>query len=137
MTPRNDIIEQIQERLLDEDRVGEVLGMESDQFWNEILTEEERQVLHENKTQVVELCVLEPVRKVVFESSRPDYLSDDSIPSRLFMALVDEGAVSVRVGDQDSSVEMSESMLSELVDGDEKFEMDFGAFCITFETVQE
>jgi len=137
MTNRLDIIQQIQERILAEGRVCEVMGMESDQFWNEILTEAERQVLHEDKKQLVDMCVNDPVQKHVGESAHPEYISGDCIPSRLYEAMVEGGAVSVRVGDQDTSVEMSESMLSELVDGDEKFEMDFGAFGIIFETVKE
>ncbi|MEA2031166.1 MAG: hypothetical protein U9N55_06190 [candidate division Zixibacteria bacterium] len=136
MTQKNDIIQQIQERLLAEDRVCEVMGMESDQFWNEILTEAERKVLHEDKKQLVDMCVNDPVQKYALESWRLDYMPGNCIPSRLYEAMVEGGAVSVRVGDQDSSVEMSSSMLSELVDGDEKYEMDFGAFCITIEEVQ-
>ena len=133
MTQKNDIIQHIQERLLEEDRVCEVMGMESDQFWNEILTEAERQVLHEDKKQLVDMCVNDPVQKYAIESWRLDSMPGNCIPSRLYEAMVEGGAVSVRVGDQDSSVEMSSSMLSELVDGDEKYEMDFGAFCITSE----
>lgn len=140
MTDKIEIIRQIQERLLAEERVGEALAISTDEFWDVLLTDEERLTLHDDKQQLIELCLYTPIRSLFEGVHRLNCLSDESYASRLFIAAVNDGAVSVIVGESITPIVMAGHIakmidafsLAELVDCNVGCTVDIGGMHICF-----
>jgi hypothetical protein len=140
MTDKSDIIRRIQERLLVEERVGEALAMTTDDLWNGFLTDEEQKIFMEDKQQLLEVCLYAPLRSLFEGVHRLNCLSNESYASRIFEAAVNDGAVSVIVGESVTPIVMDGHIakmidafsLAELVDCNVDCVVDIGGMCICF-----
>gem|GEM_PF-2398472 len=141
-----EIVRTVQERLLADERVGDALAMSAADFWQQLLTDDERQslngILDSNK--VIDHCLYEPFRSLFGLSGsahRLNSLNDDSLGARLFVAAVNDGTVSVVVGESVTPIVMDGKTarmddafsLAELVDTDVSFTVDIGGLQIEFE----
>ncbi len=144
------IVRTVQERLLAGERVGDALAMSAADFWQQLLTEEERQALNGllESNRLIERCLYDPFRSLFGLSGsahRFNSLNDESLATRLFVAAVNDGAVSVIVGESVTPIVMDgitarmddAFSLAELVDTDVSFTVDIGGFQIKFEPHHE
>ena len=139
------IVRAVQERLLSDERVGDVLAMPAADFWQQLLTDEERQSLNGllDSNMLIDHCLYEPFRSL-FGLSGPAHrlysLNDDGLAGRLFVAAVNDGTVSVIVGESVTPIVMDgitarmddAFSLAELVNTDVSFIVDIGGFQISF-----
>lgn len=140
------IVQTVQERLLADERVGDALVMSAADFWQQLLTDEERQllngVLESNK--LIDHCLYGPFRSLFGLSGsahRLNSLNDDSLTARLFVAAINDGTVSVIVGESVTPIVMDgitarmddAFSLAELVDTDVSFTVDIGGYRIRSE----
>lgn len=140
MTDKSDIIRRIQECLITEERVGEALAMITDEFSCWFLTDEDRKILQEDKQQLMELCLYAPIRSLFEGVHRLNCLSDESYASRLFVAAVNDGVVSVIVGESVTPIVMDGHIakmidafsLAELIDCNVDCAVDIGGLHICF-----
>lgn len=140
-----EIVRAVQERLLADERVGDVLAMPAADFWLQLLTDEERQSLNGllDSNLLIDHCLYEPFRSL-FGLSGPAHrlnsLNDDGLAARLFVAAVNDDTVSVIVGESVTPIVMDgitarmddAFSLAELVDTDVSFIVDIGGFQISF-----
>ena len=145
-----EIVRTVQERLLADEQVGDALAMPAAEFWQYLLTDEERQSLNGllDNTMLIDHCLYEPFRSLFGMSGsahRLNSLNDESLVARLFVAAVNDGAVSVIVGESVTPIVMDSITarmadafsLAELVDTDVSFIVDIGGFQINFERREE
>lgn len=141
-----EIVRTVQERLLADERVGDTLAIPAADLWQELLTDEERQSLNGTMDSIglLESCLYEPFRSLFGISGsahRLNSLNDGSIAALLFVAAVNDGAVSVIVGESMTPIVMDgitarmidAFSLAELVDTGVSFIVEIGGFQIEFE----
>jgi hypothetical protein len=139
------IIQTVQERMLDDGRVGEALTMPAPEFLQQLLTDEERQSLNSiiGADTLIECCLYEPLRSLFGLSGsahRLNSLNDGSISSRLFVAAINDGAVTVVIDDSSAPIVMGgitagiddTFSLAGLVDTDVSCIVNIGGFQIEF-----
>lgn len=140
-----EIVRTVQERLLADERVGDVLAMPAADFWQLLLTDEERQSLNGllDSNLLIDHCLYEPFRSLFGLSGsvhRLYSLNDDWLAARLFVAAVNDGTVSVIVGESVTPIVMDvitarmvdAFSLAELVDTGVSLIVDIGVFQIEF-----
>lgn len=140
-----EIVKTVQERLLTDERVGDALAMSAADFWQQLLTDNERQLLDGlvNCNTLVDYSLYEPLRSLFGLSGsahRLNSLNDDGIAARLFVAAVNDGVVSVIIGESVTSVVMDgikaqmvdAFSLAELLDTDVGFSIAIGGFRLEF-----
>lgn len=138
-----EMVRTVQERLLVYEQIGDALAMPASDFWQQLLTDEERQSFNGlfDSTMLIERCLYEPFRALFGLSGsahRLNSLNNDGLAARLFVAAVNDGAVSVIVGESVTPIVMDgitarmddAFSLAELVDTDVSFIVDIGGFQI-------
>lgn len=139
------IVHEVQERILAEETVRAVLTLLPEEFTRQVLTDGDRHALegHMNAEKLMDRCLYEPIRTLFGLSGYPHRLyslDDHSIPSRLFVATVNAGAVSVVVGERVTPVVMEGTTarmldafsVAELIDSDLDCAVNVGGYRIEF-----
>lgn len=140
-----EIVLTAQERMLADGLVADALAMPAADFFQQLLTDDERQSLNGllDSNMLIDHCLYEPFRSLFGLSGsahRLNSLNDDGLAARLFVAAVNNGAVSVIDGESVTPIvmdgitaRMSDAFsLAELVDTDVSFIADIGGFQIEF-----
>lgn len=138
---RQETICNVQQRLIDSNRVGEALSCTPDEFWKTFLTEEERQVLPGgySKEKVYNLCIREPIEALFQSPHCLSWLNDD-IGALLLEAAVKDGVVTIVISENVTPVVMDgraprlidAATVAEMLDCVTACSIDFGGFCIEF-----
>jgi hypothetical protein len=106
---QQEAIRRVQQRLLAEGRVGAALNASYDEFWEDFLRDDEREVLPgaHKKEKAFNLCLREPIAKLFGEPHGLSWLSEDP-GAELLMEAVNDRVVRVKIGDSETEVVMDE-----------------------------
>jgi hypothetical protein len=98
---------QVQQRLIDDGQVGNALNSLPDDFWKDYLRDDEREVLPGGypKEKAFNLCLWNPIEMLLKSPGSLSSLGGDA-GEELLRAAIDEGVVSVQIGDSTVSVVM-------------------------------
>lgn len=139
------IVRTVQERMLAEGTVGYALSMTPHDFFEHLVADDERQAIDGILTQskFMDQCLYEPLKVLLGLSGCPNLaysLDDESIPARLFVAAVNDGVVSIIVGESETPVVMEGATakmmdsfsIAELMDSDLDCAVVIGGYHIEF-----